>query len=79
MIKFKFNENQFYFYFFRKNARTGGNAMEDVKFVCAACEKDYTGDKDALTECRVCGRLHCTDCIDEYGRCVECKDKEDQK
>jgi hypothetical protein len=28
-----------------------------------------------MTECRLCGRLHCSDCVDEYGRCVECADK----
>jgi DNA-directed RNA polymerase subunit RPC12/RpoP len=58
----------------------GGRIMEDVQFVCAACEKTYTGDeKSALTECRVCGRLHCKGCVDEYGRCVECAEKEPSK
>ncbi len=54
--------------------------MEDVQFVCAACEKTYEGDeKSAMTECRVCGRLHCKSCVDEYGRCVECAEKEPSK
>lgn len=50
--------------------------MDDVQFVCSACEKDYEGDHDVMTECRVCHRIHCKDCVDEFGRCVECADKE---
>jgi hypothetical protein len=50
--------------------------MDDVQFVCAACEKNYEGDKNVMTECRVCHRIHCSDCVDENGRCVECADKE---
>ena len=47
--------------------------MDDVQFVCGACDKSYEGDtKDVMTECRVCKRLHCTDCVDEFGQCVEC-------
>jgi hypothetical protein len=38
--------------------------------------KDCKGDAEGvLTECRLCGRLHCSDCVDEYGRCVECAEK----
>jgi hypothetical protein len=49
---------------------------EDVQFECTACHKDCKmGTDTALTECRLCGRLHCTDCVDEYGRCVECSGK----
>jgi hypothetical protein len=50
--------------------------MEDVQFVCSACEKTYEGDRDVMTECRVCKRLHCPDCVDEFGRCVECAEKD---
>lgn len=51
--------------------------MDDVQFVCAACETSYQGDtSNVMTECRVCRRLHCNDCVDEYGRCVECAGKE---
>ena len=47
--------------------------MEDVQFVCAACEESYEGDKEhVLTECRVCQRTHCTECVDEFGKCVAC-------
>jgi len=50
--------------------------MDEVQFVCAACEKTYEGDiKDVMTECRVCGRLHCKDCVDEHGQCVQCSEK----
>jgi hypothetical protein len=54
--------------------------MDNVQFVCTACQKSYEGDvKDVMTECRVCHRIHCTDCVDEYGRCVECAEKESSK
>jgi hypothetical protein len=46
---------------------------EDIQFVCGACEKDYEGDtSNVITQCRVCQRLHCNDCVDEYGRCIKC-------
>ena len=49
--------------------------MTDPQFVCAACDESYEGDtKTVMTECRVCNRLHCSDCVDEFGRCVECKE-----
>ena len=54
--------------------------MEDVQFVCSACERSFEGeDRNLMTECRVCKRIHCKDCVDEFGRCVECakKDAED--
>ena len=54
--------------------------MEESQFVCTACEKDYQGDtKDVMTECRVCHRIHCSDCVDEFGRCVECQKTEPVK
>jgi hypothetical protein len=54
--------------------------MDEVQFVCAACEKEYEGDlSNVMTECRVCSRLHCGDCVDEYGLCVECADKASSK
>jgi hypothetical protein len=49
---------------------------DDVQFECTACHKDCkTHPETAMTECRLCGRLLCTDCVDEYGRCVECQEK----
>lgn len=46
---------------------------EEIQFVCAACGNDYEGDTSkVMTECRVCRRLHCSDCVDEYGQCVQC-------
>jgi hypothetical protein len=44
---------------------------EDAQFVCEACRIDYSEKKDVMTNCRMCGRLHCSDCIEEFGRCVE--------
>ena len=46
---------------------------KDVQFVCAACDKDYEGDtSNVMTECNLCGRIHCDECVDEHGHCVEC-------
>jgi hypothetical protein len=53
--------------------------MADPQFVCCACEKDYQGETDVMTECRVCHRIHCKDCVDEFGRCVECQETEPPK
>jgi hypothetical protein len=50
---------------------------EDTKFVCTACHIELTGEgENVMTACRLCGRLHCQDCVDEYGRCVACAEKE---
>jgi hypothetical protein len=48
---------------------------EDVQFSCTAChiEVDEAAG-DSLTACRLCGKLHCSDCVDEFGRCVACSD-----
>ena len=43
---------------------------DDVQFSCTACHID--GEKEAMTACNLCGRLHCSSCVDEFGRCVEC-------
>jgi hypothetical protein len=55
----------------------GGMEMSDPEFVCAACDKGHESHAgDVMTECRVCKRLHCGECVDEYGNCIECsKDK----
>ena len=51
---------------------------DDVQFECHACHKECKGDgEEAMTECRLCGRLHCNDCVDEYGRCIECAKKKE--
>jgi hypothetical protein len=60
-----------------KHPVVGGMNMDEVQFFCPACEKEYSGDtSELITECRVCKRIHCSDCVDEYGRCVECAKKE---
>jgi hypothetical protein len=47
--------------------------MSDPEFVCAACDKSHEYHAgDVMTECRVCARLHCSECVDEFGRCIEC-------
>jgi predicted RNA-binding Zn-ribbon protein involved in translation (DUF1610 family) len=49
---------------------------EDAKFECTACNIEYDRDeKNVMTACRMCGRLHCPDCVDEHGRCVSCAEK----
>jgi hypothetical protein len=51
--------------------------MTDPLFVCTACEKTcQIGTENVMTECRVCHRVHCKDCVDEFGRCVECQTAE---
>ena len=53
---------------------------EDVQFVCGVCHKDYKGDtENVMTECRLCGRIHCEKCVDEFGQCVECVEKQSSK
>jgi hypothetical protein len=47
---------------------------EDVQFSCTACH--ITGDKEVMTACNRCGRLHCASCVDEFGRCVACSGEE---
>jgi hypothetical protein len=50
---------------------------EDKQFECTACHiKQKDDGENAMTACRLCGRLHCRDCVDEYGRCVACAEKE---
>lgn len=53
---------------------------EDVQFECTACHKDFHAKPgEAMTECRLCGKIHCADCVDEFGRCVACAAKEKPK
>jgi hypothetical protein len=48
--------------------------MAEPIFVCSACEKEVEGEaQGVMTECRVCHRIHCKDCVDEFGQCVECQ------
>ena len=51
----------------------GGMKMSDPEFVCSACDTGHESHEgDVMTECRVCNRIHCSECVDEYGRCIEC-------
>jgi Prokaryotic RING finger family 2 len=51
--------------------------QQDAQFECTACHIKHTKEdaENAMTACRLCGRLHCQDCVDEYGRCVACAGK----
>jgi hypothetical protein len=54
--------------------------MSDPGFVCTACSKEYEGDAShVMTECKVCKRLHCGECVDEFGFCVECAETKPDK
>ena len=47
--------------------------MSDPEFVCSACDTGHESHEgDVMTECRVCNRIHCSECVDEFGRCIEC-------
>jgi len=49
---------------------------DDTQFECTACHiKQEPDGENVMTACRLCGRLHCHDCVDEYGRCVACSEK----
>lgn len=53
---------------------------EDAKFTCSACHIEQPEEgPNIMTACRACGRIHCKDCIDEFGRCVECAQKSSSK
>lgn len=53
---------------------------EDIQFSCAACHISVDESaKDTLTACRLCGKLHCSDCVDEFGRCVACRDEKERE
>ena len=50
--------------------------MEDVKFFCSACGEDHEREEGVLTECNLCKRIHCNECVDEFGKCVACSSEE---
>ncbi len=46
---------------------------DDAQFCCTACNISPSKDADnVMTSCRKCGKMHCSDCLDEFGRCVAC-------
>ena len=53
---------------------------DDVQFVCSACGIDSDKEHDnVMTACRRCGKLHCNDCVDEFGRCITCRETDNQR
>jgi hypothetical protein len=53
---------------------------DDVQFSCTACHIEADEKtKDTMTACRRCGRIHCKSCVDEHGRCVECREAESKE
>ncbi len=50
---------------------------DDAQFTCTACHIDHAHDHDnTMTSCRKCGKMHCQDCLDEFGQCVACNEVE---
>lgn len=47
--------------------------MSNKMFNCAACGEDYDRES-TVSECRMCHRSYCDQCIDENGICVPCKE-----
>lgn len=47
------------------------NVPSGEKFSCVACGADFDRES-AVSECRVCHRSYCEECIDEQGLCVPC-------
>ncbi|HOV85336.1 MAG TPA: hypothetical protein PLM79_03180 [Syntrophobacteraceae bacterium] len=47
------------------------HSTEEKMFTCAACGEEYTRDA-AVSECRMCRRTFCEECIDEWGNCTPC-------
>jgi hypothetical protein len=43
------------------------------RFDCSACGKDYDR-ASAVSECRMCHRAFCAECIDDQGVCVPCEE-----
>jgi hypothetical protein len=63
-----------------KHTQAKEEKMSDPGFVCAACGKEYEGDTtNVMTECKVCARLHCAECVDEFGRCTACAETKSDK
>ena len=50
-----------------------------VSFECSACGNEYEGEvvSRGSSDCRVCFRIGCDECLDERGNCVPCE-KESQ-
>ena len=50
--------------------------MEEELMVCSECgatvAQEYAGGT-----CKLCGELHCTECLNEAGYCVPCDSKAD--
>jgi hypothetical protein len=49
-------------------------AMKDDKFECAACGLEF-GRETAVSDCRVCHRSLCDQCLDKNGLCVPCSEE----
>ncbi len=43
------------------------------QFACAACGEDFRHEA-TVTECRMCHRTFCDECINAQGICVPCEE-----
>lgn len=47
--------------------------MEKEQFECAACG-EVLEHAISVSECRICNRTYCKECINEEGLCVPCEE-----
>lgn len=52
--------------------------MAKEKFVCAGCGEEYERET-AVSECRMCHRTFCDECISDEGVCVPCEETKEEK
>lgn len=52
--------------------------MAKEKFVCAGCGEEYERET-AVSECRMCHRTFCDECISDEGVCVPCEEAREEK
>jgi len=53
---------------------------EDTQFLIGACGIESQRDAcNVMTQLRACQRTCCNDCMDEFGRCIICAEKNYQK
>ncbi len=54
------------------NNKMATHSPPKEQFACAACGEEFARET-AVSECRVCHRSYCEECLDDQGLCVPCK------
>ena len=49
--------------------------MEETWMECKICKDAPAEQKESAKMCRLCGALHCDECINEAGYCTPCSEK----